>query len=193
MGDPPDEAAVLARARQGDTKAFDELITRHRQRIYMHAYHMLRSEDDAVEIAQETFIRAWKSLARFDGKASFSSWLYRIATNAVIDLCRRRKSHPEVEVENGPMKVDAASRTTPHGGEEPGLSVDRAEIRRRIEAALLELSPEHRAVVVLKEIDDLSYEEIAARVGCSMGTVMSRLHYARKHLQTLLRDLHEEL
>ena len=89
MGDPLDEAGWLARARQGDTKAFDELITRHRERIYMHAYHMLRSEDDAVEIAQETFIRAWKSLARFDGKASLSSWLYRIATNAVIDLCRR--------------------------------------------------------------------------------------------------------
>ncbi len=70
--------------------------------------------------------------------------------------------------------------------------MDRAEIRRRIEAALLELSPEHRAVVILKEIDDLSYEEIARRVGCSLGTVMSRLHYARKHLQTLLRDLHEE-
>lgn len=192
MGDPLDEAALLARARQGDTTAFDELITRHRERIYMHAYQMLRSEDDAVEIAQETFIRAWRSLARFDGKASLASWLYRIATNAVIDLCRRRKSHPEVEVESGPLKVDAASRTTPHVGEEPGLSVDRTEIRRRIEAAFLELSPEHRAVVTLKEIEDLSYEEIAARVGCSMGTVMSRLHYARKHLQTLLRDLHEE-
>lgn len=192
MGDPLDEAALLAKARQGDTKAFDELITRHRERIYMHAYHMLRSEDDAVEIAQETFIRAWKSLARFDGKASFSSWLYRIATNATIDLCRRRKSHPEVEVDEGPMKVDPASQTTPHMGEAPGVSVDRAEIRRRVEAAMLELSPEHRAVVVLKEIDDLSYEEIARRVGCSLGTVMSRLHYARKHLQTLLRDLHEE-
>ena len=159
----------------------------------MHAYHMLRSEDDAVEIAQETFIRAWKSLSRFDGKAALSSWLYRIATNAVIDLCRRRRSHPEVEVDVGPMKVDPASQTPPHRGEVPGASVDRAEIRRRIEAALLQLSPEHRAVVVLKELEDLSYEEIAARVGCSLGTVMSRLHYARKHLQTLLRDLHEEL
>jgi RNA polymerase sigma-70 factor (ECF subfamily) len=192
MGEPLDEAALLGRARQGDTKAFDELITRHRERIYMHAYQMLRSEDDAVDIAQETFIRAWKSLARFDGKASFSSWLYRIATNATIDLCRRRKSHPEVEMEDGAMKVDPASHTTPHLGEVPGASVDRTEIRRRIEAALLELSPEHRAVVVLKEVEDLSYEEIAQRVGCSLGTVMSRLHYARKHLQTLLRDLHEE-
>lgn len=193
MGDPLDEAALLAKARQGDTRAFDEMVTRNREKIFMHAYHMLRSEDDAVEIAQETFIRAWRSLARFDGKASFSSWLYRIATNAAIDLCRRRKKHPEVEIEGGALKIDPASRTTPHRGEVPGASVDRAEIRRRVEAALLELSPGHRAVIILKEIEDLSYEEIAARVGCSLGTVMSRLHYARKHLQTLLRDLHEEL
>lgn len=91
------------------------------------------------------------------------------------------------------MKIDAASHTTPSQPEVPGESVDRAEIRRRIEAAIAQLSPEHRAVILLKEIDDLSYEEIAGRIGCSLGTVMSRLFYARKKLQTLLSDLHEEL
>lgn len=193
MGDQPEEASLLARARQGDTRAFDELVTMHREKIYMHAYQIVRNEDDAMDIAQDTFIRAWRSLAKFDGKASFTSWLYRIATNAAIDVCRKRQSRPQVELESVPMKVDAASHTTPSQPAAPGEGMDRAEIKRRVEAAFALLSPEHRAVVVLKELDDLSYEEIAKRVGCSLGTVMSRLFYARKKLQPLLQDLHEEL
>jgi len=193
MGDDPNEASLLAQARTGDTVAFDELITRHRERIYMHTYQIIRNEEDALDLTQETFIRAWKSLTRFDGKSSFSSWLYRIATNAAIDLFRKRQSHPQTEIDVGPMKIDAASHTTPSQAEMPGEGIDRAEIRRRVEDAIAQLSPEHRAVIVLKEIDDLSYEEIAQRVGCSLGTVMSRIFYARKKLQTLLADLHEEL
>ena len=90
------------------------------------------------------------------------------------------------------MRIDAASRTTPTEPEVPGARLDRAEIRRRIDAALETLSPEHRAVIVLREIEELSYEEISRHVGCSMGTVMSRLFHARKKLQTQLTDLHEE-
>jgi len=191
MDENPEEASLVARARSGDTVAFDGLITLYRQRIYMHICQIVRNADDALDLTQETFLRAWKSLARFDG--AFSSWLYRIATNAAIDLCRRRQSHPTTEIEAGPLRVDAASRTTPSAPEEPGRSVDRAEIRRRVEAAFAELSPEHRAVIVLKELEDLSYEEISKRLKCSLGTVMSRLFYARKKLQTLLSDLHEEL
>ncbi|CAN5561314.1 RNA polymerase sigma factor RpoE [soil metagenome] len=193
MGDQPDEASLLARARQGDTRAFDELVTMHREKIYMHAYQIVRSEDDAMDVAQDTFIRAWRSLAKFDGKASLSSWLYRIATNASIDICRKRQHRPQVELDSGPLNVDAASHTTPSQPEAPGEGMDRSEIKRRVDEAFALLSPEHRAVIVLKEIDDLSYEEIAKRVGCSLGTVMSRLFYARKKLQPLLQDLHEEL
>lgn len=192
MGDDPEEASLLAQARSGDTRAFDALITRHRERIYMHAYQIVRNEEDALDVTQETFIRAWKSLPRFDGKASLISWLYRIATNAGIDVCRRRQSRPQTELDSGPMKIDAASHTTPSQPDAPGEGHDRAEIRRRVEAAFAELSPEHRAVISLKELEDLSYEEIAQRVGCSVGTVMSRLFYARKKLQSLLSDLHEE-
>lgn len=196
MGDPSsqaDEAGLLAAARRGDTRAFDDLITRHREKIYMHVCYMVRNAEDALDLTQETFLRAWKSLDRFDGAASFSSWVHRIATNAAIDLCRRRQSRPQSELELGPMKIDPASRTTPSSPEPPGTGLDRAEVRRRIEAAFAQLSPDHRAVIVLKEIEDLSYEEIADQVGCSLGTVMSRLFYARKKLQTLLHDLHEEL
>ncbi len=187
-----EDTALVARARAGDTSAFDDLITRHREKIYMHIGFMVRNEEDALDLTQETFIRAWRSLARFDGGASFLSWLYRIATNAAIDLCRKRKNRPQIEIELGAMAIDAASRTTPSSPETPGAGLDRVEIKRRIEAAFSELSPEHRAVIVLKEIEDCSYEEIASRIGCSLGTVMSRLFYARKKLQVLLGDLHEE-
>lgn len=196
MGDNPspvEDAVLLASAREGDTSAFDELITRHREKIYMHINYMVRNEEDALDLTQETFIRAWRSLARFDGAASFSSWVYRIATNAAIDLCRRRQTRPQAELEVGPMKIDAASRTTPTAPELPGAGLDRAEIRRRIEEAFAKLSPEHRAVIVLREIEDMSYEAIAKHIGCSLGTVMSRLFHARKKLQTLLDDLHDTI
>lgn len=192
MGDDPEEAGLVARSRGGDTLAFDELVTRYRDRIHMHVYQIVRNEEDALDLTQEAFVRAWRSLSRFDGKSRFSSWLYRIATNAAIDLCRRRRNRPQTEIDGGPMMIDAASRTTPSRDPAPGDAMDHREIRRRVEAAFLDLSPEHRAVVVLKEIEDLSYDEIAARIGCSIGTVMSRLFYARKKLQSLLRDLHEE-
>ncbi|HEU4678241.1 MAG TPA: sigma-70 family RNA polymerase sigma factor [Terrimicrobiaceae bacterium] len=193
MGDDPEEANLLERARRGDTAAFDSLITLYRERIHMHVFQIARNQEDALDLTQETFIRAWKSLARFDAAAPFASWLHRIATNAAIDLCRRRQVRPQVEIGSGALKVDPASRTTPSRPETPGTSLDRAEIKRRVEEAFQGLTPEHRAVIVLKEIEDFSYEEIARHLGCSTGTVMSRLFYARKKLQTLLRDLHEEL
>lgn len=189
----PDEGELLARSRAGDTRAFDTLITRHRDRVYMVANHILRNPDDAFDVAQETFVRAWRNLARFDGAASLASWLSRIATNAAIDVVRRRQAHPQEEFEALPQTIDAASRTTPARPPKPGESLDRAEMRARFEAALGTLSPDHRAVIVLKEIEDLSYQEIADAVGCSIGTVMSRLFYARRKLQDQLREFYEQL
>ncbi len=159
----------------------------------MHIYQIVRNEEDALDLTQDTFIRAWQSLVRFDGAVPIAAWLYRIATNASLDLCRRRQRRPQTDLEAGPMKIDPASRTTPSMAEAPGASLDRAEIRRRLDAAFDQLSPEHRAVIKLREIDELSYEEIAQHLGCSPGTVMSRLFNARKNLQTFLRDLHDEL
>lgn len=190
-----DDLSLLKRAQDGDTTAFDELITRHREKIHMLAWQIVRNEEDALDLTQETFLRAWRSLPRLQLRetASLTAWLRRIATNAAIDLFRRRKSRPQVELEDMALKVDPASRTTPSGGEVPGKGADRELIRARVSEALEKLSPEHRMVIVLKEIEDLSYAEIAQAVGCSTGTVMSRLFYARKNLQNLLRDLHEEL
>jgi RNA polymerase sigma-70 factor (ECF subfamily) len=188
-----EEAELVERSRRGDTHAFDALITTHRERVYMIAQHILRNSEEALDVTQETFLRAWKNLARFDGAATLASWLSRIATNASIDLVRRRNAHPQTEFDAAPMAIDAASRTTPSQPASPADSLDHAEIRERFQRALDTLSPEHRAVIVLKEIEDLSYQEIADSVGCSIGTVMSRLFYARKKLQNELRDLHEEL
>ncbi len=188
-----EEAELIERSRRGDTRAFDALITTHRERVYMIAQHILRNSEEALDVTQETFLRAWKNLARFDGAATLGSWLSRIATNASIDLVRRRNAHPQTEIDSAPMAIDAASRTTPSQPASPADSLDRAEIRERFQRALATLSPDHRAVIVLKEIEDLSYQEIADSVGCSIGTVMSRLFYARKKLQNELRDLHEEL
>ncbi len=159
----------------------------------MLANHVVRNPEEALDLTQEAFIRAWKSLAKFDGKASFGSWISRITTNASIDLLRRRQAHPQTEFEAVPMAIDAASRTTPSQPERPGVSVERREMRERFDRALATLSPEHRAVIVLKEVEDRSYKEIADSVGCTIGTVMSRLFYARKKLQSELRDLYEEL
>lgn len=102
MGDDlaeADESRLVGRARDGDTVAFDELITRHREKVYMHAYQIVRNEDDALDVAQETFLRAWRSLAKFDRKSAVGTWFYRIATNAAIDLCRKRR--PQTEVDAG--------------------------------------------------------------------------------------------
>lgn len=188
-----DEPDLLARSREGDTRAFDQLVTRHRDRVFMVANSILRNEDEALDVTQETFLRAWRNLARFDGAASLVSWLARIATNAAIDVVRRRQAHPQEEFESGVQAIDAASRTTPSQPPPAGASLDAAELRARFDAALGTLSSEHRAVIVLKEIEDLSYQEIAEAVGCSTGTVMSRLFYARRKLQTQLRDVYEQL
>lgn len=186
------EQELLGLARGGDTQAFDEIVTCHRSRIFALVYQILRNEEDAMDLTQETFIKAWRSLGKFDGRHPVGTWLHRIATNAAIDLIRRRQVRPQCEINDSTMAADPASRTTPSSPEAPGTSMDRRDLRTLLDRALATLSPEHRAVIVLREIEDLSYEEIAESTKTSIGTVMSRLYYARKHLQALLKDAHEE-
>ncbi len=188
-----EDVTLVAKSREGDTSAFDELMTRHRQRVYMVTYSIIRNSEDALDLTQETFIRAWKSLARFDGSSQFVAWLCRIGRNAAIDLLRKKQVRPQAEFDVGPMAIEAASRTTPAQPDAPGAGVEWSEFQERFERALATLSPDHREVIVLKEVEDLSYKEIAEIADCSMGTVMSRLFYARKKMQTELRDLYDEL
>ncbi len=174
--------------------SYDALVTRHRGRIFAMIRNMIHQEADAWDLSQEVFIKAWQALPRFEAKARFSTWLYRIAHNAVYDWMRKRKIESVGELNDGIFerdRIDAASSTTPSGGESPDAMMAQGELRAKIEAALGKISAEHRQVVLLKDVQGLSYKEIAEVMSCELGTVMSRLYYARQKLQTLLKDEYE--
>ncbi len=194
VGDPEDDFRLVALAQKGDMRAYDELVTRHRGKIFAMVRNMIHQEADAWDISQEVFIKAWHALPRFEAKARFSTWLYRIAHNSVYDWARKRKIETVGELNDEIFereRIDSASFTTPSGGEAPDQSMAQNELRLKIEAALNKLSPEHREVVILKDVQGLSYKEIAEAMASTLGTVMSRLYYARQKLQTLLKDEYE--
>jgi len=191
LNDPDDDFRLVARAQQGDFASYDALVTRHRGRIFAMIRNMIHQEADAWDLSQEVFIKAWNALPRFEAKARFSTWLYRIAHNAVYDWTRKRKIESVGELNDEIFereRIDAASFTTPFGGDAPDDSMVQGELRAKIAAALGKISPEHREVVLLKDVQGLSYKEIAEVMSCELGTVMSRLYYARQKLQTLLKD-----
>ncbi|MGL4400366.1 MAG: RNA polymerase sigma factor [Luteolibacter sp.] len=194
MNDPDEDFRLVALAQQGDMGAYDALVTRHRGRIFAMIRNMIHQEADAWDLSQEVFIKAWNALPRFEAKARFSTWLYRIAHNAVYDWIRKRKIESAGELNDEIFereRIDSASFTTPSGGESPDATMAHGELRVKIEIALGKLSPEHREVVILKDVQGLSYKEIAEAMSSTLGTVMSRLYYARQKLQTLLKDEYE--
>ena len=140
---------------------------------------MVQNEDDSWDLAQEAFLKAWRSIHQFQGRSSFYTWLYSLTVNLAFDSLRRKGRRIEVELD------DAIPSSLPS----PRANYRRTEISEHINAALTQLTPEHRAVIVLKEIEDLQYHEIAEILGISVGTVMSRLFYARKKLQSILRPI----
>lgn len=192
--DVPD-TELVRQAQSGDTAAFDQLVGRYRSRIFGMIYNMVHNEQDAWDLAQDSFVKAWKSLARFRGQSSFYTWLYRIVMNVTIDSLRKKQVRGATEFDDAIQlkEIDPASRTVPHADALPHENLENQEIRSRIDAAIAELSPEHRAVILMKEIEGMQYHEIAESLGCSIGTVMSRLFYARKKLQGLLRDVYENV
>jgi RNA polymerase sigma-70 factor, ECF subfamily len=186
----PDDRELVERCQRGHLEAYETLVNRYRQRVYGLAFSMLRNEQDATDLSQETFVKAWQAIRGFRKNASFYTWLYRITTNLCIDFVRKRDRRPTVPFEEAvDPDADVNVDVPPSNQPSPTDEMRRKELREQIDAALLELSPEHRAVVQLREFEGLEYAEIAKAVGCSLGTVMSRLHYARKHLQKLLREV----
>jgi RNA polymerase sigma-70 factor (ECF subfamily) len=192
---PEDELKLIARCQAGDTAAFNELVTRYRQRAFAMIYNMVRNEQDAWDLTQDGFLKAWKSIGRFRGQSSFFTWLYRILMNVTIDWTRRKQIEGGTEFDDsqGLREIEPGAATAPKGAMEPAANLSDKEIRARIDAAISRLSDEHRQVIVLREIEGLEYQEIAAAIDCSIGTVMSRLFYARKKLQSMLKDLYENL
>lgn len=157
-------------------------------------YQIVRNEQDAWDIAQDGFVKAWKSIQRFKGDAAFTTWLHRIMANTAIDWMRKRKREPTAEFDDR-IAVDPA--LTPEVGAGPDPSparkLEQSELGLQIHEAIGRLSDDHRAVIVMKEIEGMQYHEIADAMGCTIGTVMSRLFYARKKLQSLLGDAYEQL
>jgi RNA polymerase sigma-70 factor (ECF subfamily) len=190
------ESELIRQAQNGNTGAFDELVGRFRNRVFGMIYNMVHNEQDAWDLAQDSFVKAWKSIGRFRGQSSFYTWLYRIVMNVTIDWLRKKQvkgSGAEFDDSIELKDIDPASRTVPKADALPHEKMERQEIRARIEAAIAQLSPEHRAVILMKEMEDMQYHEIAESLGCSIGTVMSRLFYARKRLQNMLRDVYEHV
>jgi len=181
---------LVQRARQGDREAFRELVERYQRKIAALALGMLRNREDALDIVQETFTKAYQSLDRFKGDAAFYTWVYRIAYNLCVDHQRRVTKQPQLSLDTD--EPGQAPSVAISDGPRPDQPFDRArnaEIGRRVQEAIRELTPDHRAVILLRELEGLSYEEISQVLECPKGTVMSRLHYARRQLQARLRGL----
>ena len=181
---------LVQRARGGDRDAFRELVERYQRKITALALGMLRNREDALDIVQETFTKAYQNLPRFKGDAAFYTWVYRIAYNLCVDQQRRTAKDPQLTLdadEDGrPAHPLPAGELQP---DEPFARARDAEIARRVRTAIRELTPDHQAVILLRELEGLSYAEISQVLECPKGTVMSRLHYARRQLQQRLREL----
>ena len=190
------ELELVRQCQAGRSEAFDELVIRYRTRVFAMIYNMVHNEQDAWDLAQESFVKAWKSIKRFRRHSSFYTWIYRIVMNVTIDWLRKKQikgAGTEFDDAVQMKDIDPASRTVPKADPLPHQQLEHAEIRARIDRAIKQLSPEHRAVILMKEIEGMQYHEIAETLGCSIGTVMSRLFYARKKLQHLLRDVYENV
>jgi RNA polymerase sigma-70 factor (ECF subfamily) len=183
------EADLVRRARRGDLKSYDELVRRYQERIYATLYHMTSNHEDANDLAQESFIKAYTALKSFKGGSSFYTWLYRIAVNKTINFLKQRRNKHHLSLndldfnaEHDPDLVALISDKTPH------RDANLSELQKKLNEALLKLSEPHRMVVVLHDVQGVSHEEIAEIMGCNIGTVRSRLFYARKQMQIYLRD-----
>ena len=183
------EQALVGRAREGDLSAYDELVRRYQERIYATVYHMTANHEDANDLAQESFIKAYQSLKSFKGDASFFTWLYRIAVNKTINFLKQRKKRVHLSlndldfnIEHNPEFVSLVSENTPR------REAKLAELQEKLNEAIQKLSEPHRLVVILHDVQGLSHEEIGQLMDCNTGTVRSRLFYARQQLQGHLSD-----
>ncbi len=189
-----EDRALVERAKNGDRDAFRQLVERHQRRAFAIAIGLVRDENDAREIVQEAFLRVHKSLHKFQGSSSFFTWLYRIVKNLSIDLMRK-PARREQELFDNPQIADDAvvfpfiSRID---GADPVDVVRRGEIAKRIQSALEALPPYHRSVIIMREVEGMSYQEMAEAMEVSKGTIMSRLFHARQKLQRALVDCYRE-
>ena len=181
-----DDRRLIAECLEGRPAAFEELVRRYQDRLYNTVYRLLDNSEDAQDVVQEAFLSAYQALDRFKGDAQFFTWLYRIAVNTAISFKRKRR----VALRLGRHGAEPDSPAEPLDSSEsnrPGHLLEQAERERSIRSALNRLSPEHRAVLILKDMEDMKYETIAGIMQIPIGTVRSRLHRARMELRSLLQ------
>lgn len=187
-----EDSALVHAAQAGDMQAFEELVARYRDKIYARAISMMRNEHDALDLSQETWVRAWQRLGQFEGESSFLTWTTRIAINLCLDALRRRKRNQSESLDE--MNEESGGRDS----QLPAVSfnftegLERSELRKRIDQAMNQLSEAHRMVLVLHEFEGMEYKQVAKTVGCSVGTVMSRLFYARRRMASLMAGWKKE-
>jgi RNA polymerase sigma-70 factor (ECF subfamily) len=186
---PVEEMVLVKRARKGDLAAYDDLVRRYQERIYATIYHMTSNHEDANDLAQEAFIKAFQALRSFKGGSSFYTWVYRIAVNKTLNFLKQRKNKTQMSLddldfnaERDPDLVALVSEKTPR------REVILAELQEKLNAAMQKLSEPHRLVVTLHDVQGLAHEEIAEIMDCNVGTVRSRLFYARQQMQAYLSD-----
>lgn len=187
-----DDGALVRAAKRGEMAAFEELVARHRNRIYARAFNMMRSEEEAMDLSQGAWVKGWQRLPQFKGESSFSTWITRIVINLCLDQLRKQQRHRMESIDEMNAESGGVERRLSVACVNPTARLERAEVRQRIDQALSRLSYEHRTVLVLREFEQMDYQEIAKTMSSSPGTVMSRLFYARRKMAALLAGLKKE-
>jgi RNA polymerase sigma-70 factor (ECF subfamily) len=184
-----EDLVLVQRAQDGDIVAYDVLVQRYQERVYATIYHMTANHEDAGDLTQETFIKGYQALKSFKGDSSFYTWVYRIAVNKTINFLKQRKNRThlslndlDLNAEHDPDFISLVSDKTPR------RDANLTELQEKLNAAMLKLSPAHRLAVTLHDVQGLPHEEIAKIMDCNIGTVRSRLFYARQQLQAYLSD-----
>jgi RNA polymerase sigma-70 factor (ECF subfamily) len=180
-----EDRQLIADCLGGQTAAFGELVRRYQDRLYNTVYRLVGNAEDARDVVQDAFLNAYQSLDSFKGDAQFFTWLYRIAFNTAVSL--KRKQRVILRIESGPGAGGAQEPVDPSESSQPGHALEQAEEERRLHEAIQRLSTEHRAVLILKDLEGLKYEEMAEALQVPVGTIRSRLHRARVELRELLQ------
>jgi len=177
------EAELISRCQQGDRDALREIFNQYQKKVYRVAYGVVRQREEALDIVQEVFIKLFRSIQHFKGKSHFYTYLYRMTMNTAIDHTRKMKKVPSSSVDE-----DEGFQFSDDPEKRPDRIFAHKELEEKVRRAMDQLSPDQKAALIFREVEGLTYQEIAEAMGCSIGTVMSRLHYGRKRVQELLKD-----
>ncbi len=186
----PSEAELLEAAQGGDRRAFSRLVRVHQRRVYACAVQMLGDGGDADDAVQETFLRAWRAIARFDGRSQLSTWLYRVCVNVCLNHIRKRKRHDAADL--GDPKIPEPKADPTQGGSDPRRVLEVQQLQGQIASALDGLSESLRTTVIMVLVEGMPQKEAAAVLGCSEGTVAWRIHEARRRLRLALAEQAED-